>query len=65
MRAHKSYCVKLLKPGAVFKKMPRMHSLSSIEEMLPTCTKGHTYSTASEMCRANWKKQDGFGVLAV
>lgn len=66
MRAHKSYCVKLLKPGAVFKNASSAESFQHRGNVccLPV-PKGHTNSTGFEMCRTDWKKQDGFGVLAV
>lgn len=66
MRAHKSCCVKLLKPGAVFKDTSNAESFQRRGNVccLPV-PKGHTYSTGFEMCRTNWKKEVGFGVLAV
>lgn len=63
MRVHKSCCMKLLKPGALFKDASNAQSFQHRGNVccLPV-PKGHTYSTGFEMCRTNWKKEVGFGV---
>lgn len=54
MRAHKSYCVELLKLGAVFKDALNAQSFQHQGAVccLPV-PKGHTNSTGFEMCQTN------------